>query len=204
MGFYRNTRRIKRTPEEAAELAAHNLKLKQERERNAMTCQCCGRKFLANMGTIAHHGYQRPGGGWQTASCIGAKHAPFEVARDRLGLHIEGQKKLLKGMVLARTEVQNESRAILKTGTKRQKSAFAPKEHISIEVTRTSFEGQQDELRKLYGFYGSFDDMLRIDLANRASEIKSVKDYILMQTERFNGWKLTHEWSKDKATWVAK
>ena len=29
------------------------------------------------------HGYERPGHGWQTGSCMGAKNLPFEVDRDR-------------------------------------------------------------------------------------------------------------------------
>jgi hypothetical protein len=37
---------------------------------------------------IAHHGYQRPGDGWQTASCFGARFRPYEVACDALPLCI--------------------------------------------------------------------------------------------------------------------
>ena len=50
------------------------------------TCQICGRLIGAKRGRIAHHGYQRPHN-WhsQTASCMGAKHLPFEVSRERLG-----------------------------------------------------------------------------------------------------------------------
>lgn len=48
------------------------------------TCQICGRPIKANTGTIAHHGYKRPGGGWQTASCMGAKYLPYEQSCDRI------------------------------------------------------------------------------------------------------------------------
>jgi hypothetical protein len=48
------------------------------------TCQICGRQIKANTGLIAHHGYQRPGQGWQTASCFGARWRPYEVACDAL------------------------------------------------------------------------------------------------------------------------
>lgn len=53
------------------------------------TCQVCGRSHQAKKGLIAHHGYQRPGDGQQTRSCDGARHLPFEVSRDVLGMHIE-------------------------------------------------------------------------------------------------------------------
>jgi len=57
---------------------------KARKQASAMTCQCCGRQIFAQTGTIAHHGYERPGYGWQTASCMGALYLPFEVSRNRL------------------------------------------------------------------------------------------------------------------------
>jgi len=55
-------------------------------------CQICAREIKANTGTIAHHGYQRPGNGWQTASCMGAKYLPYEQSRDRIPAVIEAYK----------------------------------------------------------------------------------------------------------------
>ena len=57
---------------------------KARKQASAMTCQCCGRQIFAQRGKIAHHGYERPGYGWQTASCMGALYMPFEVDRARL------------------------------------------------------------------------------------------------------------------------
>ncbi len=48
------------------------------------TCQICGRPIKANTGLIAHHGYKRPGYGFQTSSCKGARHQPYEVSCDLL------------------------------------------------------------------------------------------------------------------------
>lgn len=59
------------------------------------TCQICGRAILANTGTIALHGYKRPGHGWQTASCFGAKFRPYEVACDALPIAIEAVQRYL-------------------------------------------------------------------------------------------------------------
>lgn len=56
--------------------------------KHAKTCQICGRPIHAATGFIAHHGYTRPGHGWQTDSCDGAREMPFEVSRDALGRHI--------------------------------------------------------------------------------------------------------------------
>jgi hypothetical protein len=63
----------------------------------AKTCQCCGRQIFAETGLIAHHGYQRPGWGYQTPSCMGAKHLPFEVDREQLG-------KMIRMMVRHRAD----------------------------------------------------------------------------------------------------
>jgi hypothetical protein len=48
------------------------------------TCQVCARRIKAPGGLIAHHGYQRPGRGWQTESCEGARYEPFERSSARL------------------------------------------------------------------------------------------------------------------------
>lgn len=48
------------------------------------TCQCCGRAIEARRGVIADHGYRRPGQGWQTPSCYGARAVPFELGHDAL------------------------------------------------------------------------------------------------------------------------
>ena len=54
----------------------------------SLHCQICARPVRAASGVIAHHGYRRPGQGWQTASCFGARHRPYEVGHDALDLWI--------------------------------------------------------------------------------------------------------------------
>lgn len=45
------------------------------------TCGCCSRSIaVVPDGTMAHHGYQRPGTGWQTASCPGIRFKPLEIS----------------------------------------------------------------------------------------------------------------------------
>lgn len=56
------------------------------------TCQICARHIKANTGVIAHHGYQRPGTGWQTASCPGAQSLPYEQSRDLIPVVIEAYR----------------------------------------------------------------------------------------------------------------
>jgi hypothetical protein len=59
------------------------------------TCQICGRNIKANTGHIAHHGYRRPGDGWQTSSCFGALGLPYEQSCDRIDRYI----RILEGNV---------------------------------------------------------------------------------------------------------
>lgn len=68
----------------------HSLTKEADERKN--TCQICARPILANTGLIAHHGYQRPGGGWQTKSCAGARHLPYEESCDMLPPTIEAIK----------------------------------------------------------------------------------------------------------------
>jgi hypothetical protein len=44
----------------------------------ATHCQVCARQVESKTGLIAHHGYKRPGDGWQTSSCHGARQLPWE------------------------------------------------------------------------------------------------------------------------------
>lgn len=42
------------------------------------TCPCCFSTQAVRDGKMVHHGYQRPGDGFQTASCMGIRFKPFE------------------------------------------------------------------------------------------------------------------------------
>lgn len=53
-------------------------------------CQICEREIKANTGLIAHHGYQRPQfAHYQTRSCFGARHRPYEESCDALQPYID-------------------------------------------------------------------------------------------------------------------
>lgn len=51
-----------------------------------LTCGCCFREIAvvggAPTGLMAHHGYERPGEGFQTASCPGIKFMPLQTTDD--------------------------------------------------------------------------------------------------------------------------
>ncbi len=70
--------------------AAYLASQKGVKALNARTCQICGRDICANTGVIAHHGYERPQwGGYQTASCSGARELPLEASSEALRKRVE-------------------------------------------------------------------------------------------------------------------
>lgn len=195
------------------EETAANAKRKVEREAATMTCQCCGRKHLANRGWIAHHGYQRPGYGYQTASCFGAKALPFEVDRSKLGQWINMLKytKLRMGQVL--TEVVAERSPITLThsfidyryGGRYGYAAYRKERTVKFNVTRANWNSvvaaeDNADIFRMKG-WTNFEDMKLNDVESRIREINNIADDIKTQIKRYYNWKQTHKWNEEKKEW---
>jgi hypothetical protein len=168
--------------------------IKQEaRAAVAKTCQICGRDIFAERGNIAHHGYQRPGDGYQTASCYGAMHLPFEVSRDRLGAYLALLADQIEALKTARKAVQAEEIA-LHVSYSSGKYIGRHQEKISVGVTRATFVALRAEHvaknhRADWSIPATFDDVKDRALRLLASQIKDQSDYLKMQTARYDGWK---------------
>lgn len=78
------------------------------------TCQICARAIKSKSGLIAHHGYQRPGQGWQTASCMGARFRPYEVACDALPPAIASCKSYITIQTAGLSKLMTEPPATLR------------------------------------------------------------------------------------------
>jgi hypothetical protein len=48
------------------------------------TCPCCFKAFAVQGNRMVHHGYQRPGYGQQTSSCVGIRYKPLERSNEGL------------------------------------------------------------------------------------------------------------------------
>lgn len=191
--------RQKLTPEQTA----HNAKVKAAREAAAMTCQCCPGKVLANTGVIAHHGYRRPGDGFQSASCFGARALPFEVDRSRLGELIVAIDQQLRMQRAARRDIAAEKFPITRrfTDYSAPRNTLGRREDrptISINFTRDTFEHQMRmhaELLRRNGFYDlSFDETKKTELATADYRIKNTRDDLVRCKTKYDGWSVTHEW----------
>lgn len=195
----------------AKRLSVESRAVKDAATEQRMTCQCCGRKYLAKVGTVAHHGYQRPGDGWQTASCGGAKYLPFEVSRVRLGEVIVSLKAQRDGMIECRNKVNAETAPIGRTvddtskpkvwDSLRHRNVYPT---ITLSVTRENFDALKAEHSRDFTSYSiyTFDVLKELDLSRRGYEIQSIAEYIEESQARYDGWVQTHEWDGKSKMWT--
>lgn len=185
---------VKWKKEKATERKAAKAKVDAIR----MHCQCCERPILAETGVIAHHGYERPDYGYQTASCYGARHLPFEVARDELGSMIEMMRNKLSNMQQYRSEFAAEKHPISLTW---YTGCKPDRKFHRFDCTRSNFDTTDAiAAKRSIGIYGTFDDLLQSELDTQDRHIKNLTDHINHCQARYDGWKQTHKRSGDE--WV--
>ena len=164
-----------------------------------MTCQCCGRAICANTGQIAHHGYERPGWGWQTASCEGARELPFEASRDALGHYIqrlEAREKLL-AYDIAHLDTTGRELTVMITNYDEPRQQWQRLNPLNLTASAETFEAVRAAHPKSTRRCGvptweAFKDTIRRQL--QASFI-GVSQELCAQQARYNGWSQTHSWS---------
>ncbi|ARB13767.1 hypothetical protein Ccr2_gp236 [Caulobacter phage Ccr2] len=190
--------------------APKKTKVQIEREGKERTCQVCGRGILAENGRIAHHGYQRPGMGYQTPSCSGALELPFEISRDALGADIENLKAYRARRQTYRSDVNLELVSLpVKYQVSEQDPRRAPGfKHVvdkMIHVTRADWDAQKAETPEAFaGKYGprkpnytyepfTFDALKTQVLGMVDGEIEFITGTIRAQQKRYDDWKQTME-----------
>jgi len=176
-----------------------NRAAKAKREADAMTCQVCGRKILANTGPIAHHGYQRPWeGGYQTSSCFGARKEPFEAERSTLKTWI-GFMKAKKHSLEARIEaVNSETSGMLISYREIHKSRQQLPTLFTLE--RGNFAAMKAEHGGYFRYKSgkTFDEIKNQWLAAEEWKRQSLAREIQNQQRRYDGWKETHTFVNQK------
>lgn len=167
--------------------------LAEARSAVAKTCQICSRPILAERGKIAHHGYERPDGqGYQTASCFGALHLPFEVSRDRLGQYITALKDRLERTKAARIDVNDENTAlVVRYVTKKYEGRHEVR--AKFLATRESYDASlakaKEEAKWISDLPSSYDVAKRAELKSLDRNIHEQELYLVGQEIRFNDWK---------------
>ncbi|UTC28937.1 hypothetical protein MARCHEWKA_04250 [Brevundimonas phage vB_BpoS-Marchewka] len=178
---------------------------REERDAKAMTCQCCQRRILAETGEIAHHGYQRPGSGWQTASCYGAKSLPWEVSRERLGamLKMLRTSKVVAEKALIDTEAETHALTWAFADETTRPNAWSKAQTARHMVTRETFEAVFEAtkaIRRAQHPEVTYDRLKAAKLRNIRHEIETLAGEIAYHQPRYDGWVQTHE--RRDAAWV--
>lgn len=148
--------------------------------RNARTCQICGRPIHAASGRIAHHGYQRPGHGWQTPSCEGALELPFESSREALGRHIEGQR--------GRLAMLQASAAGLEAGNPDVCVVQIKRDAAGRKIWDDVAARHETELVTLTADHPKYPEAKAARVAEVAADIRMTAEYIAFQVGRFENW----------------
>lgn len=169
----------------------------------AMTCQICDRSIFAASGVIALHGYRRPWGGGQTASCAGALCAPFEVSRERLGRLIAELRDEEASRVRILEDVDAERSPVLVPVTDRAAPLGRDGRRPSrdVPVTRENFEGAVRSGAVSF-LVPDFDHLKAGHVAGLRHAIETLRAEIDAQTRRFDGWMRTHAWEAAGKKWI--
>jgi hypothetical protein len=153
------------------------------------TCQICGREIGTTMGVIAHHGYTRPGHGWQTSSCWGAKHVAYEVGHDALDSLIP----VIQAQLSLHTEqladwLANPPATI--TFTKDGSYNFQTRKYNKIEVT-VERPADFDPKAEVDSYFGRENYACQYDARRHAMEqnVKNDQQDLAHFTQRRADWK---------------
>lgn len=146
-----------------------------------VTCQICGRAIKAKNGVIAHHGYTRPDYGWQTASCFGARHLPYEVSREAIPLAINHNTAWISATEEVIIRMFSEPPASLRTSG----DAWGNKK---VERPRPdNFDPESNTLEAR--MRNSYNDLFNHVISQKRQAIKSAKENIAYLQKRFDDWR---------------
>ena len=144
------------------------------------TCQICGRPIKAKDGIIAHHGYKRPGDGWQTASCAGARHKPYEEACDCLPPTIAYIKEHI-----TRVEIKLEEHINNPPKTLTVNKGFSwQKNYVEIPLPSTFDAKNPPCCVGMFSYEGEHSDIKR----KYQQDIKYSKQDLQYMEERLKNW----------------
>lgn len=142
-------------------------------------CQICGRPIKATQGPIAHHGYQRPGWGWQSASCLGARYLPYEQNRDRIPQVIDIYKGILESTIAHEKDLIENPPATFTT---------SPDYHGNTETyTRPDgFDGKANAEKS--GYLSAYEKKHNYAVYSMRRDIKDIKESIEHLQRRYAAW----------------
>ncbi|MHC2462497.1 hypothetical protein [Bradyrhizobium embrapense] len=156
-----------------------------------MTCQLCGRLIRSKHGTIAHHGYTRPGGGWQTSSCDGTHHPPFEVSNAHLVKTIADYEALCESQALRIENVRNEGEPV-EVRIKPHWSENRRHPYV-FRFERSNFDRVRASSERQLQSRLTFEDYKDEFLAVLAASLDQTRSILGELRERNKNWRQTRE-----------
>jgi hypothetical protein len=172
-----------------------------------MTCQGCGRLICSKLGLIAHHGYERPGDGWQTASCVGAKEDPFEVSNLVLLHAIRSHEARVEELRENIAGVEAETLSVIVTWSPSSWDRLKEKS-VDYQVSRENFEAVASKLPGVFNLStgtSTFEGCKSGYLGRLEGRLRRWRAGLVECRKRNEGWKQTHrfvagEWKKLNAS----
>jgi len=141
-------------------------KPKTEPTRARGECQICEAKFSMTGGRLGHHGYKRPGCGYIVGDCMGVGHEPYP-ATDALVKYRAALEERLLGCQEAIAHYRSPD---LKGVTAFRKLGYGFSARDQIVVTYTILRGAKAVYSPHVLAHASFEDALRVQIANLENE----------------------------------
>lgn len=184
-----------------AKRSAFLAKAKEEKARLSRTCQICDRPIFAESGVIAHHGYERPGYGWQTASCYGARRLPWEKSCDAVADYIEIIKRDVANLDAYHTALQQrraEPRAVVRVRTNKRGASHTVNRECAVtaeslpvlaflvEMTKNNRDIYRNEYFTLES--DDFESVLRAAMNRTAQQLAEARAALAHYTAKKESW----------------
>jgi len=141
-------------------------------------CQICERDIKGSGGILAHHGYKRPGDGWQTPSCMGARQLPYEVSKDMIPPTIERVKEFIAS-----------ERKALKSFLENPPETLISMVWGKTETYNRPEGFKYDENRGGYGFAQRYESEYSNRKYNLEQSIKRARRDLVNLEKRLANWK---------------
>jgi hypothetical protein len=178
------------TPEEKEALERiEHAKSIGTKEDPAFECQICGHFHLGfvKRGVLAHHGYQRPGHGYQTQSCYGALKQPLHVSCEALPPYITAIKNLLQRERAALGVVVANPPAAYTVQDSKWDSVS--RRHVSVDRKVERPDGFVFDLNANSRYQGEYERNYYGDIRRREGQIKGYEHEIAHQEKKLANWK---------------
>jgi hypothetical protein len=160
-----------------------NREKKTKAQQTHATCQICERRIQANTGVIAHHGYTRPGHGWQTQSCFGARYRAYEDSNDAMQPYIDMVTRW-------RTNLEEGLKGYIEDPPENLTLTVKLKPYETVEVRRPEgFDPKKTEAAHNYDVTDKYEREWRSRVYNNRSGIERATREIERMKERLKAWK---------------